>query len=170
MLGELILSVILLILGVGVLISTSAYPDFGALSVIGPEFLPNLVAYFFLLSAVVFLAKLVHKAFVKKVDEDGNSYLQMEKEKVQKACQSIFKENLKTNAGVAATMLMIVAYGLLLPHTGYEILTIIFLVVSMLLNGVRKPKILILVPVLTVIAIYIVFILLLKVQIPRIIY
>lgn len=170
MLGDLILSIILLIMGIGVLISTSQYPDFGALSVIGPEFLPNLVAYFFLIAAVVFLIKLADKTFIHKTDSNGVSYLQTEKEKVRAVCQSVFKDNFWTNLRVAITVLMVVAYGFLLPHVGYEILTAVFLVVSMLLNGIRKPLLLVVVPILTLVAIYVVFVLLLKVQIPRLIY
>lgn len=170
MLGDLILSVVLIALGSGVLISTSKYPDFGALSVIGPEFLPNIIAYFFIFAAAVFLIKLFYKAFIKKTDENGNSYLEMEKQSVHAACQSIFKDNIRQNLNVVIIILMIVAYGFLLPYVGYEILTLVFLVVSLLLNGIRKPLIIVLVPVLTVLAIYVVFVVLLKVQIPRVIY
>lgn len=168
MLGDLILSIVLLAMGGGVLISTSKYPDFGALSVIGPEFLPNIMSYFFIFSAVIFLVKLIIKAFVKKVDENGNSYLEMEQEKIQTVCHNIFRKNLRTNLNVVIIIAMIVVYGVLLPYVGYEILTVIFMVISLLLNGVRKPRILILVPILTLIAIYVVFVLVLKVQIPRV--
>ena len=66
MLGELILSIVLIVIAALVLVDTSGYHDFGALSVIGPEFLPNLIAYFFLIAAAVFLIKLAHKVFIKK--------------------------------------------------------------------------------------------------------
>lgn len=168
MLGELILSIVLIVIAALVLVDTSGYHDFGALSVIGPEFLPNLIAYFFLIAAAVFLIKLAHKVFIKKVDENGKSYLQTEKENVRAACNSIFKENFRANLNVVIILLMIVAYGFLLPAVGYEILTIIFLLVSLLLNGIRKPHVLVLVPILTVAAIYVAFVLVLKVQIPRI--
>lgn len=170
MLGDFVLAIILIVIGIGVLISTSAYPDFGSLSVIGPEFLPNIMSYFFIFSAVVLLAKLVHKAVIRKTDAEGRSYLSLEGEKVRKACGIIFKENLRVNINVVITLLLIVVYGLLLSTVGYEILTVVFLVTTMLLNGVRKPRTLILVPVLTLIAIYVIFVLLLKVQIPRIIF
>lgn len=170
MLGDLILSVILLGISIGVLISTSSYPDFGNLSVIGPEFLPNIMSYFFIFAAAVLLVKLIYKAFVRKTDEEGRAYLALEKEKVRAAGSKIFKENFRVNLNVVITLLLVAAYGLLLSYVGYEILTAVFLIITMLLNGIRKPRTLILVPVLTLIAIYIVFVLLLKVQIPRLIF
>lgn len=64
---------------------------------------------------------------------------------------------------------MIIVYGMLFGILGYEILTVVFLVVSMLINGIRKPQTLIAVPVLAVVLIYVFFVMILKVQLPRMI-
>ena len=169
MLGDLILSIVLIVISILVLKSTSAYPDYGSLSVIGPEVFPNIIAYFFLIAAVYFLISILYKAFVKKTDAEGNSYLETEKAKVKAACNSIFKENLTSNVKAVFTVLMIIVYGMLFGILGYEILTVVFLVVSMLINGIRKPQTLIAVPVLAVVLIYVFCVMILKVQLPRMI-
>lgn len=169
MLGDLILSIVLIVISTLVLRSTSAYPDYGSLSVIGPEVFPNIIAYFFLIAAAYFLICIIYKAFIKKTDEEGNSYLETEKAKVKVACNSIFKENLASNVKVVVTILLVIAYGMLLGIFGYEILTLVFLIVTMLMNGIRKPQILVGVSVATVVVIYVFFVMILKVQLPRMI-
>ena len=63
-----------------------------------------------------------------------------------------------------------IIYALLLPTVGFEILTIVFLIATMYLNGVRKPHVLLIVSVASVVVIYIFFVMILKVQIPRMFY
>lgn len=169
MLGDLILSIVLIVISTLVLRSTSTYPDYGSLSVIGPEVFPNIIAYFLLIASAYFLICIIYKAFIKKTDAEGNSYLETEKAKVKAACNSIFKENLAGNVKVVITILLVIAYGMLLGVVGYEILTIVFLVATMFMNGIRKPQILIIVPVVAVVVIYVFFVMILKVQLPRMI-
>lgn len=170
MFADLILSAVLLVIGSAVLISTSHYPDFSQLSVIGPGFFPNIISIFFIISAVYLILKTLYKAFVKKTDSEGNSYIEMEKSRVSASIDKNFKQNRRSVLNLVITMVMILLYGLLLPTVGYEILTIVFLFVSMLLNGVRKPVTLIVVPIVATVVVYLLFVLILKVQLPRLLF
>lgn len=169
MLGDTILSIVLLIMGGYILNEVSGYPDYSNLSVIGPEVFPGVIAIFFILSAIWFLITVIWRGWIKKTDADGNSYIETEKAKIQAGVQSM-----KTNKGsiinLIITIVLMIAYALLLPTVGFEVLTIVFLIATMWMNGVRKPHVLVLISVLSVVVIYIFFVMILKVQIPRMLY
>jgi putative tricarboxylic transport membrane protein len=168
-LGDTILSIVLLIMGGYILNEVSAYPDYSNLSVIGPEVFPGVIAIFFMISAAWLLVTVFWKGWVKKTNAEGNSYLEMEKAKIQAGIQSI-KENKISIINLIVTIVLMIAYALLLPTVGFEILTIVFLIATMLMNGIRKPYMLVLISVVAVIVIYIFFVMILKVQIPRMFY
>lgn len=169
MLGDTILSIVLLIMGGYILNEVSGYPNYSNLSVIGPEVFPGIIAVFFIISAIWILITVVWRGWIKKTDADGNSYIEVEKQKIQVGIQ-----NMKMNKGsiinLVITIILMIAYALLLPTVGFEVLTVVFLMMTMWLNGIRKPHILVLVSVLSVVAIYLFFVMILKVQIPRMFY
>ena len=68
------------------------------------------------------------------------------------------------------TIILMIAYTLLLPTVGFEVLTIVFLIATMFVYGIRKPHVLLIVSVVSVVIIYIFFVMILKVQIPRMFY
>lgn len=169
MLGDVILSVVLIIMGGYILNEVSAYPDYSNLSVIGPEVFPGIIAVFFLISAVWLLFTVIWRGWIKKTDADGNSYIETEKAKIRSGLQSM-NGNLASIVNLVITIVLMIAYALLLPTVGFEVLTIVFLIVTMLMNGVRKPHVLVIVSVASVVVIYIFFVMILKVQIPRMFY
>ena len=168
-LGDAILAIVLLVMGGYILNEVSAYPDYSNLSVIGPEVFPKLIAIFFIISAIWFLATVIWKGWIKKVDADGNSYIETEKAKVQAGIQSM-KGNKSSIIHLVITIILMIAYALLLPTVGFEVLTIVFLIATMFMNGVRKPHVLAIVSVVSVVVIYIFFVVILKAQIPRMFY
>ncbi|MCF2682263.1 tripartite tricarboxylate transporter TctB family protein [Faecalicatena contorta] len=169
MLGDAILAIVLLVMGGYILNEVNAYPDYSNLSVIGPEVFPKLIAIFFIISAIWFLATVIWKGWIKKVDADGNSYIEKEKAKVQAGVQSM-QGNKTSIIHLVITIILMIAYALLLPTVGFEVLTIVFLIATMFMNGVRKPHVLLIVSVVSVVIIYIFFVMILKVQIPRMFY
>lgn len=168
-LGDAILAIVLLVMGGYILNEVNAYPDYSNLSVIGPEVFPKLIAIFFIISAIWFLLTVVWKGWIKKVDVNGVSYIEQEKVKISAGIQNV-KENRASIFHLIFTIVLMIIYALLLPTVGFEILTIVFLIATMYLNGVRKPHVLLIVSVASVVAIYIFFVMILKVQIPRMFY
>lgn len=67
MLGDAILAIVLLVMGGYILNEVNAYPDYSNLSVIGPEVFPKLIAIFFIISAIWFLATVIWKGWIKMV-------------------------------------------------------------------------------------------------------
>lgn len=169
MLGDAILAIVLLVMGGYILNEVNAYPDYSNLSVIGPEVFPKLIAIFFIISAIWFLLTVVWKGWIKKVDINGVSYIEQEKTKISAGIQNA-KENRASIFHLILTIILMIIYALLLPTVGFEILTIVFLIATMYLNGVRKPHVLLIVSVASVVVIYIFFVMILKVQIPRMFY
>lgn len=168
-LGDAILAIVLLVMGGYILNEVNAYPDYSNLSVIGPEVFPKLIAIFFIISAIWFLLTVVWKGWIKKVDINGVSYIEQEKTKISAGIQNA-KENRASIFHLILTIILMIIYALLLPTVGFEILTIVFLIATMYLNGVRKPHVLLIVSVASVVVIYIFFVMILKVQIPRMFY
>lgn len=103
------------------------------------------------------------------MDINGVSYIEQEKTKISAGIQNA-KENRASIFHLILTIILMIIYALLLPTVGFEILTIVFLIATMYLNGVRKPHVLLIVSVASVVVIYIFFVMILKVQIPRMFY
>lgn len=163
MAANFILSLVVILLSVVILIQTASYPDFGNLSVIGPEAIPNCLAYFMLAAAAYLITAEVVKCLRGK--KENPSYFVQEINKA-KAVLSGLSQNL---AGVVRTILTLVLmylFATCLKKVGFEICSAVFLIGTMLLNGVRKIWKLITVPVVTIAVVYLVFVYGLRVNIP----
>ncbi len=169
MIAEIIMSLVLTGISLVIFAETGTYPEFGALSVIPPSFVPNILAYFFLACSAFYFIKNFILAFVKKTNKEGESYIQIEKDKW--ADSKVFiVEHKKPIINLSIIVAMAILYALLLDVVGYEILTAIFLSVSMFVLGERRWYILLIVPIAAIIVIYFGFVMGLRVQIPRLIY
>ncbi len=163
------MSVVLSAISAVVLAETATYPDFGALSVIPPSFFPNILAYFFLACSAFYIIKNFILAFVKKTDKNGESYIALEKQKWTKSTTFI-KEHKGSIAHLVIIVAMGILYAVLLETVGYEILTAVFLFVSMFILGERRWYVLLIIPIAAILVIYLGFVTGLRVPIPRLIY
>lgn len=169
MIGDALLSVFLIVVATVVRIDTAGYGDFSALVEVGPEMFPNIISWFLYIAAAAFLVKVFYKACVKKVNADGVSYMQIEREKVAAA-----KENMKANwkgvVGAVGVIVLMLLYAALLPTVGFEICTVVFMVGVMLLCGEHRPLRLIIIPLGTMFGVLLIFRVILKVALPLMIF
>lgn len=165
MIANMILALFLLALSGFVLRTAYSWPDFSRLSVVGPDLVPKLLGYFFLFVALVLLAQAAYKIWIKKTDENGNSYWKLELEGAAR-----LRGRLSENAGgilsAVCIPLLILFYGLAVKPVGFEICTVVFLFLCLLLCRERRWYILVFTPLLSTAAIYIVFKVLLRVSLP----
>lgn len=169
MIGDALLSVFLIIVATIVRIDTSGYGDFSALVQVGAEMFPNIIAWFLYISAAILIIKIVYMVCVKKVNADGISYIQIEKDKVA-ATREKMKTNWKGYLGAIGVIVLMILYGALLPTVGFEICTVVFMVGVMLLCGEKRPLRLILIPLGTMFAVLLIFRVILKVALPLLIF
>ena len=163
MIKNLILSACMLILSSVVVHETSGYPDFSGMSIVGPNVIPNVLAGFIAVIAVILILQEVYRCVRGR--NDTPTYAQTELRKSREAMAALAANKAGVFRIVAILALMLL-YTLLLTTLGFEICTTVFLVCAMLLSGVRKVKYLILVPLGTIAAVYICFVYALKVSIP----
>lgn len=138
---------------------TSGYPDYSSMAIVGPEAIPNLLAWIItILSVIVLLGEVV------KILRDKTYF------STQTAgAKALAKSVLGHKSGIfriVATLAMMFLYAALLKTVGFEICSAVFLVVTMLLNGVRNWKVLVLIPVGTIAVVFVVFVKLLHVSVP----
>lgn len=160
MIKNLILSACMLILSSVVVHETSGYPDFSGMSIVGPNVIPNVLAGFIAVIAVILILQEVYRCVRGK---KRYTHLELRKSREAMAALAANKAGVFRIVAILALMLL---YTLLLNTIGFEICTTVFLVCAMLLSGVRKVKYLILVPLGTIAAVYICFVYALKVSIP----
>ncbi|MCC8138707.1 MAG: tripartite tricarboxylate transporter TctB family protein [Lachnospiraceae bacterium] len=163
MIGNFILSAVLLILSGYILTESASFPNLGGSTFAGPGFFPSLCAGFFIFGAVVILIMEIYR--IVTVREGDKTYVQMEMEKVS-AVWARIKGNVVGVARMVALPVLMFAYGRLLKVWGFEISTFLFLVLGMLVCGQRKIKYLIIVPLVALVIVYLIFIRFLHVSIP----
>jgi len=138
---------------------TSGYPDYSNMAIVGPEAIPNLLAWILVILSVIVLLGEIRKIVTDKgyfADQVGGA-------------KWLAKEVLENKAGIfriVATLGMMFLYAALLKTVGFEICSTVFLVTTMLLNGVRNWKVLVLVPVGTIAVVFFIFVELLHVSVP----
>ena len=163
MIANLILSVCMLILS-GVLIrETSSYPDFSGNSIVGPEAIPNILAGFIAVIAIIIALREIYKCV--KGRNASPTYVQAELAKSKEAMGKLASNKAGLFRIIAILTLMLL-YTVLLNTVGFEIFTSVFLVCAMLLTGVRNIKYLVLISLGTITVIYVCFVYALKVSIP----
>lgn len=167
MVGNLITSAFLLIGSAYIIYEAKGMPNLGGGALAGPGFMPICCAVFFIFCAVVLIVKEISKIMKVKVEtENGTkSYAQAELEKVSDFFRLVKERGADVFRMVAVPVLMI-AYGIALRGIGFEISTFIFLVLSMLVCGERKPVRLIVVPIAAIVLVYLLFVQFLRVSIP----
>lgn len=163
MAANLILSLCMLILSGVILTETAAYPDYSNLSVIGPEAIPNYLAYFIGIIALYLILTEGVKCFRGR--KQNPSYAKAELEKSRRVLSALL-ENKQGLLRIVCTLILMFAFAELMKTVGFEICAAVFLVGAMLLNGVRKIWQLILVPAATIAFVYFAFVCALHVSVP----
>lgn len=166
MIGDLLIAVILIIISIVLRLETSTYGDYSRFTLVGPELFPNSLSILFLILAFFLVLKPLYLLLYKKTDSDGVSYWQKEKNKVKAVCRLIFHEQSKGTLTVIGNLLLLAAYALLFKTVGFELTTIVFLFLSMLICGERRPLVLIAVPIGAVAVVYVFLVVLMRVSIP----
>lgn len=167
MIGNLITSALLLIGSVYIIYEAKGMPNLGGGALAGPGFMPICCAVFFVFCAAVMIVKEVLKIMTEKVETESGtkSYAQAELQKVSDFLGLVKHRGADVFRMVVVPVLMI-AYGVALRSVGFEISTFIFLVLSMLVCGERKPMRLVAVPIAAIILVYVLFVQFLRVSIP----
>lgn len=163
MIGNFITSVLLLILSGVIYTESKEMPNLGGMTLAGPGFFPKCCAAFFTFAAAVLIIQELYKIITVKTGD--MTYVRTE---LKKAVD--LKETIKNNVSGVIRMTVIpvlmVLYGISLRGIGFEISTFVFLIASMIVCGERSLKKLLLVPVLSIIVVYLLFIKFLRVAIP----
>lgn len=163
MIANLILSGCMLVLSGMIVLETSGYPDYSNVGVIGPDVIPNCLALFIAVIAVILALNEVYKCV--KGGKATPTYAQAEIVRSKEVMTNLFA-NKPGLLRIIATLLLMFLFAMLLDVVGFEICTVVFLVCTMLLNGVRKLLPLVLVPIGTVLVVYVGFVYALRVSIP----
>ncbi len=163
--GDSILAVLLFALGGYVYGTAATWPDYSRLSVLGPEMGPKLLGIAFIIAGVLLLLQVANRAFIKKVNADGENYVQKDIANA-KAKFAYLKEHWKGVIALIALPVMMWIYATVLPTVGFEICTLVFLFVALLICQERRWYILLGVPVGMTVVIYLLFRLLLNVPLP----
>ena len=156
-----VVSSVLLIIGIAVVIYASTFPDFSLLTRVGPDLFPSIMGWVIIICSAIVLFQALRKLASKR-DSDGKIDLGEEKEKFRAALAKI-KERKKNFIAMVGIPVMMLLYGLLIETVGFEILSVLFLFISILLCGERRPLRLVLIPVISTACMYLVFIVLLKI-------
>lgn len=167
MVGNLITSAILLIGSVYIIYEAKGMPNLGGGALAGPGFMPICCAVFFIFCAAVLIVKEISKIMTVKVETESGtkSYAQAELEKVSDFFR-LMKERSQDVLRMVAVPVLMIIYGLALRGIGFEISTFVFLVLSMVVCGERKPVRLIVVPIVAIALVYLLFVQFLRVTIP----
>lgn len=152
-------------LGGYVLVTASSWPDFSSLSVLGPETVPQILGWFFVIAGGILIGKVLYRAFIKKVTAEGESYVHKDLA-AAKAKFAYLKIKWKGVVALIALPIMMIIYASVLETVGFEICTLVFLFVALLVCQERRWYILVGVPVGMTVAVYLLFSLLLKVPLP----
>lgn len=163
MVGNVILSVCIIIFSLFIFLQTSAFPEYKNLAVIGPEAIPNCLAGFMLLIAVLLLINEGIKAAKGKHNQP--SYVEAEIAKAKETWQVVVSNKMGV-VRVMGNLVLMVLFGVCLRTVGFEICGFVFLVCSMLLNGIRTVWKLIVIPLATIAVVYGVFVIALRINIP----
>lgn len=163
--GDSILALLMFALGGYVLSTASSWPDYSRLSVLGPEVVPKILGWFFIIAGVILLVKVAYRAFIKKVNAQGENYVQSDIA-AAKAKFAYLKEKWKGVVALIALPIMMIIYASVLETVGFEICTLVFLFIALLVCQERRWYILVGVPVGLTVGIYLLFVLLLKVPLP----
>lgn len=138
---------------------TATYPDFSRMSMVGPEAIPNLLGWIIaVLSTVVLLKEVV------KIIKDKTYFANQ-----TAGAKALAKDVWENKPGILRVVVvigMMFLYASLLDTVGFEICSAVFLLVSMLICGIRNWKVLVLVPLGTIAVVYIVFVEALSVSVP----
>lgn len=167
MIGNLITSVLLIIGSVYIIYEAKGMPNLGGGALAGPGFMPICCAVFFIFCAAVLTGKELSKIIGEKAETESGtkSYAQAELEKVSDFF-GLVKERGADVFRMAAVPVLMLAYGVALRGVGFEISTFVFLVLSMLVCGERKPVRLIVIPAAAIVLVYLLFVQFLRVSIP----
>lgn len=162
MILDISISIIMLIFGGYVLYEASTYPDYSMLTPVSSDVFPKIMGWTIVICSAAVIARAVWRLnFSPKKEE----YRQKDKELLLGIKERFIanRRNLPAAVGIPVLMLL---YALLLNSVGFEILSVLFLLISMLLCRERNLWRLILIPILGTAAMYFVFHILLKIQVP----
>ena len=163
MVTNLILSLCMVILSVVILTQTAGFPSYGNIAAIGPEVIPNYLAYIILLITAYLLIVEVVKCIRGR--RDTPTHIQKELAKSRDVLSGLL-ENKRGLLRITGTLVLMYLFAKLLRPIGFEICAAAFLVGSMLMNGVRKIWQLVLIPLATIAVVYVGFVYALRVNIP----
>lgn len=156
------IGLVMLIFGGYVIYEASTYPDFSKLTPVGSEVFPYIMGGVIVICSVIVIGRSAYKLFFSETKTEA-----MEKEKEQFfKIWTCFQENKKNLPAVIGIPFMMLLYALLLNSVGFEILSVLFLFISMLLCHERRVPYLVFVPVLGTVAMYYIFHVLLKIMLP----
>ena len=116
-------------------------------------------------SLVLLLLQVANRAFIKKVNAEGENYVKKDVENA-KAKFAYLKKQWKGVIALIALPIMMWIYATVLPTVGFEICTVVFMVLALLICQERRWYILLGVPVGMTVVIYLLFRLLLNVPLP----
>ena len=163
--GDTILALLLFALGGYVYGTAATWPDYSRLSVLGPEMGPKLLGIAFIIAGVLLLLQGANRAFIKKVNAEGENYVKKDVENA-KAKFAYLKKQWKGVIALIALPIMMWIYATVLPTVGFEICTVLFMVLALLICQERRWYLLVGVPVGVTVVIYLLFRLLLNVPLP----
>ncbi len=159
MIANFILSGVITVLSCGILYLTSQFKDFSNFAMVGPEVVPNcLAAIMLILSAIIFFTEIF------KIVRQKN-YVQ-EQLKGAKELYAHITGNKRGLFRILGTLALMFLFGAALRTVGFEICGIVFLVSCMLMNGVRSKVQLVVIPLVTAVVVYGLFVYFLRVNIP----
>ena len=159
---DILISVLMLAFGSYVVYEASTYPDYSKITPVSSDVFPRIMGITIIICSSIVLIKALYKLCFSK---DKEKYREQDAQ-LAKSIKEKFVENKRNLPAAVGIPVLMLAYALLLNKVGFEILSVLFLLFSMLLCRERRPIRLILVPILGTAAMYFVFHVLLRIMVP----
>lgn len=156
------MGLLMLLFGGYVVYEASTYPDFSMLTPVDSDVFPSIMGWVIIICSIIMIAREAYKLFF---DADKEKYRAKEQELFAEL-RTRFQENKRNLPAAIGIPTMMLLYAVLLNTVGFEILSVLFLFIGMLLCRERNPLRLILIPIIGTAVMYYVFRVLLKIMLP----
>lgn len=162
MILEIGIAAIMFFLGVYVVYEASTYPDFSKLTAVGSDVFPKIMGGIIIICSLIVILRAAYKLLISP---QKNQNLEAERAMLREIKQRFLDNKQNLPAAIGLPVMMII-YAFLLEIVGFEILSVLFLLFSMLLCRERNILRLILVPLVGTAFMYYIFHILLKIMLP----
>lgn len=152
----------MLLFGGYVLYEASTYPDYSMLTPVSSDVFPTIMGWVIIICSLIVIGRAVYKLYLCPAKAQ---YREKDKALVAEI-KARFLANRRNLPAAIGIPLMMLLYALLLNTVGFEILSVLFIFIGMLLCRERNPWRLVLIPILGTAAMYYVFHVLLKIMLP----